>query len=289
MMDRSFLTESKAEVPEAGGVVTSSKPAQSDNSAAADPHGLKVPVALRKTSLVDFPGKTAAVIFFPFCNLRCPWCHNGALITQSGGGQTLIPLSEALALIEKRRKVLGGVVLSGGEPTLYSKLPELIVYIKDLGLSVKVDTNGTNPDMIKEILTPDQWCIDYIALDLKIHPRRCAQLEIFAPPQRNGECSIIERLIESAALIRESGIPCEMRSLALPAGQFTQADIKGLALLAGAAPWHIRAFRPGNCLDPAWNDYPPTSDAELAVLVEAARRIVAALVPKAIPYRKARA
>jgi pyruvate formate lyase activating enzyme len=229
-------------------------------------------VALQKTSLVDYPGKTAAVVFFPFCNLRCPWCHNGELITQGPAGrQSLIPLRDALSHIEKRRRVLGGVVLSGGEPTLFGALPSLIARIKGLGPAVKLDTNGTNPAMIKELLASGERRPDYIALDVKFAPRRYAGLEVSGAPPPSDARPIAERLAESLTLIRQSGVPHELRSLALPHEHFTEEDVDALAPLAADSPWHFRAFRPGACLDPAWNAAPPTPPERVASLAAYAR------------------
>jgi pyruvate formate lyase activating enzyme len=215
-----------------------------------------VNVAFRKTSLVDYPGKVAAAIFFPFCNLRCPWCHNGELISGGSNASGLVPLSEALAHIEKRRGVLGGVAISGGEPTIFDGLPDLIAAIKKLGLSVKLDTNGTRPQALKEILS--RACPDFIALDLKLAPERYIEL--------GGDADVAAKIAESAALISKSNVEHEMRSIPLPNNYFTKTDIDALAPFARSAAaaghfagWNFRAFRPGNCLDPAWNNYEESS------------------------------
>jgi pyruvate formate lyase activating enzyme len=221
-------------------------------------------VALRKTSLVDYPGKIAAVIFFSGCNLRCPWCQNGDLVLGTAGG--LIPLEDALGFVEKRKKILGAVVLSGGEPTLYPDLGGLIGKIKKTGLPVKLDTNGMRPRVLEGLLKADWSRPDYIAMDLKLAPSRYAELL----PSGDGACpagtagedeagktsrltDTGEALKRSAGLIRGSGIAHEFRSLDLPRPFFGPADIEALRPLALSSPWHIRPFQRGNCLDPAWN------------------------------------
>jgi pyruvate formate lyase activating enzyme len=211
------------------------------------------PVGFQKTSMVDYPGKVAAVIFFPFCNMRCPWCHNGNLILGGNvGGRRLVPLDNALLHIEKRRSVLGGIVLSGGEPSLYSRLPELIARVKRLGLSVKLDTNGAAPSVLEKLLSSPETRPDYIAMDLKLSPLRYAALMADPPPA--GTEAETARLIErSAALIRTSGIEHEFRSLRLPSPYFTDADMDALRPLAHLSPWNFRPLARGNCLDPAWN------------------------------------
>jgi pyruvate formate lyase activating enzyme len=217
-------------------------------------------VLLRKTSLVDYPPYLSAVIFFPGCNLRCPWCHNRELVLDSAvpGG---IALEDALSRIEKRRGVLGGVTLSGGEPTLFPGLKETTRRIKALGLKLKLDTNGMRPDVLAALLDDEKTRPDFIAMDLKCAPERYAEL---LPAGVSGAADPGGAVKESAALIRRSGIAHEFRSLALPpaphnkngiipAPYFGASDIAALKPLAGDSPWHIRPFVPGNCLDPAWN------------------------------------
>ena len=152
--------------------------------------------------------------------------------------------------MHKRRSVLGGAVLSGGEPCLYKELGGLIREIKKLPLPVKLDTNGMCPDMLEELLGSGETSPDYIALDLKIAPERYAEL---LPPVENGKKSLPALLNRSAKLVRHSGIAHEYRSLVLPGGFITEEDIKALSPLADDGPWHFRPFRGGNCLDPAWN------------------------------------
>ncbi|GMO21438.1 MAG: anaerobic ribonucleoside-triphosphate reductase activating protein [Termitinemataceae bacterium] len=214
-------------------------------------------VAFLKTSLVDYPGKLAAVIFFPHCNLRCPWCHNRDLVINT---QTnTIPLAEALDHIAKRRSVLGGVVLSGGEPTLVKNLPQIIQHIKALGLAVKLDTNGTNPQILKTLIQTPDICPDYIACDLKIGLARYS--ELFPAPSPTS--AISENIQESIAIIQASTILHEFRSLILPDAYFSEADIAALAPLIKESPWYFRRFIPGSCLDPAWNNKASPTETDL--------------------------
>lgn len=194
-------------------------------------------ILLRKTSLVDYPGRVSSVFFFSGCNLRCPWCHNRELVTGEAAG--LISVEDALSHAHKRKAVLGGLTLSGGEPCLYAELPALITEVKKLSLLVKLDTNGTFPAMLENILSREETRPNYIALDLKMAPARYGELG--------------GKLIQSAALIRESGVEHEYRTIALPADFITDTDIEALAPLAGSAPWYFRPFRGTGCLDPAWD------------------------------------
>ncbi|HBY21221.1 MAG: anaerobic ribonucleoside-triphosphate reductase activating protein [Clostridiales bacterium GWE2_32_10] len=119
---------------------------------------------LIKTSLIDYPGKIATTIFVGGCNLRCPYCHNGDLVLTPNNLKTYTE-SEVWEHIEKRKKLLDGICITGGEPTLYDDLPDFIEKIKDHGLLVKLDTNGTNPEMLKKLL--DNNSLDYVAMDIK--------------------------------------------------------------------------------------------------------------------------
>jgi len=270
-----------------------------------DMDDMNVKVSFRKTSLVDYPGKIASVIFFPFCNLRCPWCHNGDLI--NGNETNLITLKDAISHIEKRVPVLGAVVLSGGEPLLYPALGKLISKIKEYNLLVKVDTNGTLPDTLLKLLHNKQSAPDYVALDLKASPARYPSLG-YSPfiekkskeaksklgepdgeqgggkpdgdeqcggeqggeklggeklggeklggenPDENGAELLLAKTIR---ILNESGIPHEYRTVVLPQDHFSEDDVHALRSIVKDAPWHFHGFRPGNCLDPKWNDYPP--------------------------------
>lgn len=223
---------------------------------------------LRKTTLVDYPGKVAAALFFPGCTLRCPWCQNRELVIPGGltGRADLRTLKEALDHVLKRRSVLGGVVLSGGEPTAHACLGETIRRVKALGLPVKLDTNGMNPGALERLFCREETRPDYIALDLKLPPERYGELAPQSAPSENGA-----DLEKSAALIRASGIGHEFRSLAFPNRHLGPEEIPAMAALVDDAPWYFRAFRPGNCLDPAWDSLDPPGPEEAAVLARKAR------------------
>jgi pyruvate formate lyase activating enzyme len=223
---------------------------------------------LRKTSLVDYPGKIAATLFFPGCTLRCPWCQNRELVTPGGlaGGTGLVTLDNAISHVLKRRPVLGGVVLSGGEPTARSGLGEIIRRIKALGLPVKLDTNGMHPGALEILFSREESRPDYIALDLKLPPERYGELTQSAALSAPGEA-----LVKSAALLRASGIDHEFRSLAFPNHYLTPEEIPAMAALVDDAPWYFRPFRPGNCLDPAWDSLNAPGPEETAALARQAR------------------
>ena len=117
---------------------------------------------LQKVSLVDYDGQIATTIFTSGCNFACPFCHNSGLVK---GTEPEIPTSEILEYLNKRKNVLTAVCISGGEPTLHRDLPDFIAKIKELGYLVKLDTNGTNLDMLKFLV--ENKLIDYVAMDIK--------------------------------------------------------------------------------------------------------------------------
>ncbi len=148
-----------------------------------------------KNSFVDFPGTVSAVLFFEGCNLSCPWCHNPQIVKRQ---LPLVSFDEILAFLKKRSGLIDGVVLSGGEPTLHCHLKKVVETFRKLGLKVKLDTNGLNPAVIKELT------IDYLALDVKTVPSRYSELGYSVTG-----CE--ERLMESIDVVRSMGEKAEIR------------------------------------------------------------------------------
>jgi len=264
-------------------------------------------VGLRKTSLVDYPGRIAATLFLPGCNLRCPWCHNRELVEPQGFAATqnlsvtgapspaqapenapaLIPLSQALDIIQKRKNVLGGIAITGGEPTLRPELPDIVAAIHRLGLEVKLDTNGTLLLSLEKLLREDETRPDYVAMDLKLAPDRYRELlpgrrlsahKLAAhEPQKmsdeDSHASPGQNLRRSVELLRQYGIPHEFRTLALPGSFITEKDIEELAALVDESPWYFAGFRGGNCLDPQWDLLKEPAPSEVEALVQVARAL----------------
>ncbi len=125
-----------------------------------------------KLTLLDYPGKMAATIFLGHCNFRCPFCQNGGLVLNPDK-EPVIPTEEVLKVLKKRQGILDGVCITGGEPTLHPDLPDFISQIKQLGYAVKLDTNGSHPQVIKELV--ERKFIDYVAMDIKNAPCRYAE------------------------------------------------------------------------------------------------------------------
>ena len=121
-------------------------------------------LGLEKLSLVDFDGYVSATLFTGGCNFKCPFCHNSPLVL-SHKALPVIPENEVLDFLKKRQGLLEGVCISGGEPTLNKDLPDFILKVKNLGYKVKLDTNGTNPTLVKSLF--NDGLVDYFAMDIK--------------------------------------------------------------------------------------------------------------------------
>jgi len=126
---------------------------------------------LQKMTLLDYPGRVACTVFLQGCNYRCPFCHNSDLLPNAG--TPLMEPAELLAFLEKRKGLLDGVCISGGEPTLHPGLEELLRRLKALGYAVKLDTNGSRPDVLKRLAA--QGLVDHVAMDIKNSPALYAQ------------------------------------------------------------------------------------------------------------------
>ena len=126
---------------------------------------------LQKMTLLDFPGKVACTLFLQGCNYRCPFCHNSELLGHDG--EPFMTEEAFLAFLQKRVGLLDGVCVSGGEPTLYAGLEELLRRIKALGFAVKLDTNGSRPDVLRSLV--EKGLVDHVAMEVKNGPRHYAE------------------------------------------------------------------------------------------------------------------
>ena len=157
---------------------------------------------LQKTTLVDYPGRVACTIFTGGCNFRCPYCQNSDLVLYP---EETEPYSEEEIFdhLARRQGVLSGVCISGGEPTLQPDLAVFLKKIKELGLLVKLDTNGYRPEVVEDLFR--QGLLDYIAMDIKSSPEHYAAVAGFPGLQ-------MDRIRESAAFIQGCGLPYEFRT-----------------------------------------------------------------------------
>lgn len=202
---------------------------------------------LNKTTLLDYPGKVAATIFLGGCNLRCPFCHNSSLIHAEEGQTENMDPDEILSFLKKRSKILDGVCITGGEPTLSKGLSEFICEIKKIGLAVKLDTNGTSPKLIKELL--ERELLDYIAMDIK------SSIEKYALTAGRPEVNT-DVIRESVEIIRNSGIPYEFRTTVVKELHEKQDFVEIGKWLAGVKAYYLQAYNDSSdVLMPGFHSY----------------------------------
>lgn len=185
-----------------------------------------------KLTLLDYPGHLAATIFLGGCNMRCPFCHNASLVTKVTS-QPVIPVEEVMATLQKRRGVLEGICITGGEPTIYPDLPELIADIKKLGFLIKLDTNGTNPSMLKALAS--EKLIDYVAMDIKNSPEKYRLTSGI-------DYLDLAQVEESVAFLMSSPLPYEFRTT-IVREYHTEEDMVSIGRwLKGADAYYLQSY-----------------------------------------------
>jgi pyruvate formate lyase activating enzyme len=192
-------------------------------------------------SLCDYPGRVAAVVFTQGCNFRCPWCHNGHLLPLDAVPAALVSEERVLGVLAERRARLGGVVVSGGEPTLQAALPRFLRRVKALGLDVKLDTNGGHPEVLRQLLA--DRLLDYVAMDVKAPWDKYAAL--------TGTACDVAAVQASLALIAAAGVPHAFRTTRVDP-LLSERDYETIRTQIPPASSHAwQAFRPAYSHDPA--------------------------------------
>ncbi|MBU1110855.1 anaerobic ribonucleoside-triphosphate reductase activating protein [Patescibacteria group bacterium] len=201
----------------------------------------------QKTSLIDYPDKVACTIFTQGCDLRCPFCHNRQLVLPTEFGSTsLVKESEVFAFLDKREKLLDGVCITGGEPTLQNDLPKFIKRVKKLGFLIKLDTNGSHPEIIKQLLNSN--LLDYIAVDIK------APLLDEPYSQACGVHVNTKKIVDTLEILAGGSAQYEFRTTVVPALHSPKSlttmvyQLKSF-ISAGFKGWFLQQFVPLNCLD----------------------------------------
>lgn len=213
--------------------------------------------ALQKTTLIDYPGVVACTVFVYGCNFRCPFCHNPEFVSEKSGSD-LLSEEEVMKFLKKRADILDGVVLCGGEPLIHSEIIPIIKKIKKLGYKIKVDTNGSRPDMIKRLLK--ERLVDYIAMDVK---NSMIMYDMTA-----GKKVEKKKILESIKLIREAGdssgqIDYEFRTTFVPTLHSIESTEELGELLKGVKRFSVQAFKPSRCVDESFNFVPPFTEKEM--------------------------
>lgn len=222
---------------------------------------------IQKFSTVDYPGYTVASIFTIGCNMRCGYCHNPELVLpEQYAGE--IPTEEIFEFLEKRRGLLDGVAISGGEPTQQSDLPDFIRRCRSMGFRIKLDTNGTNPTMLKQLI--DDHLIDFVAMDIKGPLDKYSQ--IAARPVDT------DAIVASIALAKR--VDHEFRTT-IVSGQLTPSDFEEIGqLVRGAKRYALQYFVPSATLSPQFMQ----AESFTAKEMQATQRIMSRYVTECVVH-----
>ena len=203
---------------------------------------------LEKSTLIDYPGQVAATVFLIGCNFRCPFCYSAELVLpEKIKLQPQLSEKDFFKFLEERQELLQGVVICGGEPTINKDLPEFIKKIKDLGYLVKLDTNGSNPETLKQLVK--EGLIDYVAMDIK------------APKEKYEEAVgvkiDISDIEESIKVLKEGKVDYEFRTTVVPTVH-AKEDIINIAKWIGPAKrYFLQNFRAEKTIDPKFEKIKP--------------------------------
>ena len=195
---------------------------------------------MQKLTLLDFPSVVACVVFTKGCNFRCPFCHNASLVC--GSSSDSLSEDDIIDFLRRRQGILEGVVITGGEPLLHSDIPEFIKRIKAEGYLVKLDTNGTNPELLEALIK--DALVDYVAMDIKNSPSEYAKAAGDIPLD-------MEKIERSKNLLLSGVVDYEFRTTVVK-GIHTEESMKELfEWISGAEKYYLQQFKPAtDLIDP---------------------------------------
>lgn len=218
-----------------------------------------------ETSFVDWPGKVASVIFLSHCNFRCPYCHNYDLVLHPDQLPT-IPFEQVIQQIKKYKGWVDGVCITGGEPTLFPALVQLIEQLRNEHMLIKLDTNGSRPEVLKKLI--DNHLVEHVAMDVK------APLNQESYSNCCGVSVDLEKIKGSIDLLRKTFISYEFRVTAVP----TLLKKENLLMLAnelkGSEKLTLQNFNPEHPLDPGLKNIKPYTDQEIEEMQEEMNQIL---------------
>ncbi|NLT19490.1 MAG: anaerobic ribonucleoside-triphosphate reductase activating protein [Syntrophomonadaceae bacterium] len=216
-------------------------------------------------TLVDYPGEIAAILFTRGCNIRCPFCHNPHLLVRtSRNAEPSVTMQEIEDFLQEHKGFLDAVVITGGEPTLHPDLPDVIRIIKGMGYLVKLDSNGTNPVMLQQLM--EEQLLDYVAMDIK------APLDYRKYSNACGKLSTEDffNIRSSVNLLMNSSLQVEFRTTIVPP-LHTPEDIEDIAkYIKGAPLYTLQQFNPSVTWDAAYGDVAPYSKEEMQAIADLA-------------------
>lgn len=215
--------------------------------------------ALQKLTLLDYPGKMAATVFTYGCNLRCPFCHNALLVTEESAGG--IDTEEVLSFLSKRKGMLEGVCVTGGEPLLQPDIEDFLKAIKDMGFMVKLDTNGTFPKKLKDIVR--KGLVDYVAMDIK----NCRDKYALTSGKT---CMDLTAIDESIKFLLSGEIEAEFRTTVVKNFHTEEDLLKITHWISGCDRYFLQQFvDSGNLINTSLEGY---SDTELTAIYKQVKR-----------------
>jgi pyruvate formate lyase activating enzyme len=210
-------------------------------------------------STIDYKGKVASTIFLQGCNFRCPFCHNPELVPISAEGDVL-KADDVISYLKENKDFVDAVCISGGEPTIHAGLPAFIARLKKAGFAVKLQTNGTNPEMLKKLV--GEKLLDYISMDIKAPLEKYGLLAGVKPD--------MEKIKQSAKLIINSGTDYSFHTTVSP--ELDSSDIKKIGeWLNGAKLYYLQQFRQEKTLDPEYEKKLPRKPKELKEMADSVR------------------
>jgi len=211
---------------------------------------------LQRFSLIDYPGKICAIVFTQGCNFRCPYCHNPELVEKNHTGNEAVEQDEVLSFLEARRGKLEAVTITGGEPLLHSDIGEFLASLKSLGYAVKLDTNGSFPSRLEEIVRSGS--VDYIAMDVKAP---ISKYELVVRKRID-----TDHILASIGLIMNSGLGYEFRTTVVKP-LLEEDDFFAIGkIIQGSRLYVLQRFVPSKLLDDRFMDAETYSDDELGAI-----------------------
>ena len=211
---------------------------------------------IQRFTLLDYPGKIACTIFTVGCNFRCPFCHNSELVLPDKiKNADIISEEDFFDFLKKKKGLLEGVVICGGEPTIHKDLPEFAKKIKDMGFDIKLDTNGSNPDMLEKLIEND--LVDYVAIDIKAPKEK---YYLLAGLSQKDNDKLINNIEKSVSLLQKSKVNYEFRTTLVPKLLDKQDIISIAQWIKGSPLYVLQGFKPKNTLDPEFEKLIPYSD-----------------------------
>jgi len=221
-------------------------------------------------SLVDWDGKLSSVLFLPDCNFRCPFCYNSTLVLHPERIET-VPFERVEDYLKKQRSWIDGVCITGGEPTLHKDLPDLCSKLKEMGFLVKVDTNGTNPTMVKELM--DGELMDYIAMDIKAP----LTAEKYSKATGINAEKLLGKVEETIKILLESKMDYEFRTTVVPT-LHEEDDIKEICDgIKGCKKYVLQKFDISlgkTTIDPEFNKLKPFTEKEMKTFLTIAQKFL---------------